>query len=1045
MKEFNEVAKVFSDAMWDKVVELYPDMEARRKDNHALMTLQWVMDPSAEVSGELFDPRTLEGTKNFIKRRSDLTASEIIATGKRLKSTNPVQIFMHTLNNVAKYVYSGHLVRDAIDSDRWKYVPRGEPMPEGYAPLNDNIARVHKRLLFPEEVEGQEYVDKAVYDGLMKIASNIGITPERKPKIGGTRLGYASPTGETVTKSNTPLGVLAHEIGHQMHFKWDLWNRLVKEVEGIGKKGEVTKTASAKERGVMQRELRAIADATGRRKDYARSKVEKIAQMVEMYVHAKDAMKEIAPNVYKAFDDFITSRPELADMADIERGLRYDKLTSTQKLPKPVYVKAWNAVDEDGNVMASYPQKEQAARFAEANGLKVKQQIGMPKTEEAGQWVLPKSEARMLNNYVSRDAIRANTLGRFLNKAKNLWTGIELISGFHYSTIGQEMVSTKVSMGLQQLLRGDIEGLARNIGRPQDSLWIGHMAKEYMKDPEGWLANPENHAKMEKWFGKDAPKMEELVSAYFDGGGLTHQDPSLRWGASKLSGIDIAKEGIEKGDPAKVVIGGMKVPYDVAKFITRDLLFEKIIPNAKFSNFAMQYAYDLKQYAGQIDRGLLTKDELARRTVASIENRFGEMNWDNFWFNRTWKTALQTLFRSYTWQAGTWRGFGTAAKRIPEQVKFAVDAIKHGEKPPIDQDLTWAVGLVATHIAEAALIGYGAAYISGDEDLKPQTWFDYIFPKISLVTRLSIPGYVKEPISLEKSMEKDRWHLPVSYVTSKMTGFVGKFEELRANKNYYGDKIYDEDSPLFQKAKDIAEYSVAKPFSLTSYMSEREQGGGIGQALMGSFGFQKARWWVGKSDAETMMAGMHRKMEEGRSKEQAEYGKLKKEALQHLRDKGESWKDLPEDLKAKLDKLPDAKLDEIDKESQMSPLQVSFKHLDAKQAMKIWKVATPEERGQLEEIYDAKLSNYADKLSDEDYEKFKKEVAEAEAGTGKEAKPPEKMTLEELANGIRYSSDEEKKILRPFFRKKLFNKAGKLDEQTKKRYLNLLASMEDTD
>ena len=981
LKEFNEVVNVLSNALWDKVVELYPEMEAHRIENHALMTLRWITDPEARIEepGRLFDARNLEGTKQFLKRRSGLTASEIIAQGKGLKSHNPVRILFHTLNDVAKYVYSGHLVRDAIDQDRWKYLPKGEPIPEGYALLNDKIATVHKRLLFPEELEGKEYVDRAVYDGLMKVADNLGLSPERRPKIGGTRLGYASPTGETVTKSATDLGVLSHEIGHQIDFRWKLWDRIVREVEGIGKRGEVTKTASAKQRGVLQRELRALADITGGPKYKTHNKFEKIAQMVEGYVHAPDVMKEVAPNVYDAFDGFVREHREIAGLAKIRQGLQYQELKYGIKVPQSVYVKSWNVLDEQGKVINRFPQKEQAQVWADENGGTLKPQVGFPVSAEAGRWVLPSSEARMLNNFLSKDMIRGNTLGEFAVNAKGWYTGIELISGFHYATIAQEGLSTRLSLGLQQALRGDVQGLARNIRSPQSSLWLGHMAREYMKDPEGWLADPKNHAAMTGYFGKDAPKMEELVDSYFKGGGLTTQDPALRWGRDRMpAGLDIFREGKAEGDPAKIVVGGMKVPYDVAKFITRDLLFEKIIPQVKFSNFALQYAYDLKQYAHQIERGQLTRGEIARRTVASIENRFGEMNWSNFWLDKSWKTALQIFFRSYTWQAGTWRGFSTAIWRIPEQIKFAAQAVSRGERPPVDQDVTWVVGLVAAHVAEAALIGYGAAAITGKPELKPQGWFDYIFPKISLLTRVSIPGYVKEPISLVESIKKDPWHIPWSYIQSKMSGFIGKFAELRKNKDFYGNAIYDPDAPVYEQLADMAKHLTAKPFSLTSYQAERAQGGGTGQAIMGGFGFQKAPWWVGKSQAETMMADMHRRMEQGRSKEQAAYYSLKRETLAHLREQGESWRTLPADLKQKLLKLPDSKLDEIDKEAEMTPLQVSFKYLDAKQAIKVWKVATPEQRKELEEIYDQKLGNYAEKLTDEDYEDFKKVVAGAE-------------------------------------------------------------------
>ena len=386
--------------------------------------------------------------------------------------------------------------------------------------------------------------------------------------------------------------------------------------------------------------------------------------------------------------------------------------------------------------------------------------------------------------------------------------------------------------------------------------------------------------------------------------------------------------------------------------------------------------YNMKQYAGQIERGLITKDQIARRTVASIENRFGEMNWDNFWMNKTWKTALQLLFRSYTWQAGTWRGFGTAAKRIPEQIKFAYDAVKNGEKPPIDQDLSWIVGLVATHVAEAALIGYGAAAITGNEELKPQTWFDYIFPKISLVTRLSIPGYVKEPISLYQSMKKDRWHIPASYVESKMTGYIGKIRELRNNKDFYGNKIYDERASLSEKGKDIAGHMVVKPFSLTSYLAEEKEGGGTGQAILSGAGFQKAPWWVGKTEVETRLSSMQRHMEEGRTKEQAEKYKSKQQFEKRLRE-GDPTVDDDISEAQEEGKLTKQEIKTIRHRATQSPVELRAQHVDIPDVVELIKIANPEEKEILTSLFWKKLRNNKT-MSKEDKEYYRELVKEQE-------------------------------------------------------------------
>ena len=95
---------------------------------------------------------------------------------------------------------------------------------------------------------------------MLDVAKTLGIHHERVLKAGRSKLGFASPSGDIVTQFATELNVLAHEIGHILDFRYNLWNLVVKNAVGTGKRGEITKTASSKQRGKIQKELRALAD-----------------------------------------------------------------------------------------------------------------------------------------------------------------------------------------------------------------------------------------------------------------------------------------------------------------------------------------------------------------------------------------------------------------------------------------------------------------------------------------------------------------------------------------------------------------------------------------------------------------------------------------------------------------------------------------------------------------------------------------------------------------------------------------------------------------
>jgi hypothetical protein len=186
-----------------------------------------------------------------------------------------------------------------------------------------------------------EFVDRKIYDGLLGIAGALGIKHVRKMNAGAGKLGFAERgTGNIVTQFATETSVLAHEIGHQLDFKYGLWDKIVKQAEGIGAKGEVTKTASAKQRGIIQKELRALADlkwegqqTSQHFKDYVRKKEEKMAHLLEAYIHAPGRFRDVAPKTYDAFSSFLDSMPELKGFTNIKPGLVLKELKNVQRLP----------------------------------------------------------------------------------------------------------------------------------------------------------------------------------------------------------------------------------------------------------------------------------------------------------------------------------------------------------------------------------------------------------------------------------------------------------------------------------------------------------------------------------------------------------------------------------------------------------------------------------------------------------------------------------------------------------------------------------------
>jgi len=90
--------------------------------------------------------------------------------------------------------------------------------------------------------------------------------------------------------------------------------------------------------------------------------------------------------------------------------------------------------------------------------------------------------------------------------------------------------------------------------------------------------------------------------------------------------------------------------------------------------------------------------------------------------------------------------------------------------------------------------------------------------------------------------------------------------------------------------------------------------------------------------------------------------------------KGKQWGDFPDGMKEKLNALSDEQLDKIDKEADRTLLDMRFTRLTMDQKIRVWKIATPEERNELEETYNAAIERYTPDLNDEEYAEFQKRI-----------------------------------------------------------------------
>ena len=355
----------------------------------------------------------------------------------------------------------------------------------------------------------------------------------------------------------------------------------------------------------------------------------------------------------------------------VQRVLQYKMYKELlDKNGKPVLDKYGDPRREDvGTVQSKQAAMEYIAKN-NLDGVKIEPvMLASNPQVEIGKIYYHPDFARLMNNYLSKDKIRDNYFGAKAIDLKNEYTTWELgLSLFHVMTIGQELASSFSSYARMAGVTGKIPLFNLKTAWKQ-SAELGDLYARILENPD--IQNdPKTQADIRKLLGNDTD-MIDVINQYHNAGGYMKQDSSLVSSTQLQPEMDYdnihqsfkdawdkeAKNALEKGE-STIIMPALKVARWGALQGTTQWLFESAIPKIKFAQFAREYALKVGQNREGLADGTIKRDELANNTMAFVEDRFGEVNWQNLWMNKTAETATKLTFRSFTWMLGSWKALG---------------------------------------------------------------------------------------------------------------------------------------------------------------------------------------------------------------------------------------------------------------------------------------------------------------------------------------------------------------------------------------------------
>jgi N12 class adenine-specific DNA methylase len=504
-----------------------------------------------QVIAATLGKRPLEGPKSFLKQRTHELFRDGLAAGLKPVHDNPVDQFLLKKREVERYILAHQFTSEMKEAGLAKFVHAFSKAPEGWSTVKDRAFEVYG----PPTVTIKEAFDAGMRQKTLEVLDHLGVPFERRAKIRGQRWGFERDqpgvpgTEKITTKFSGPDSVIWHELGHALDNRYrDLQPAM------MGPESEQRQIASLRMRSqplpaTLERtaklgdELRSLADLRFEGETPSpsfrrgvRSTAEKMATVLQAYLHAPERMREVAPTVYDAFRQFIANHPELEEINDIRPGLRLGQ--GETELPVGGLVKL-------------------------------------------GNYYMPEAAARVVNNYLS-PGFNPHLWYRTLRETSHLMNAAQLgLSAFHLGFTSLDAAVSRLAAGIEDLAHGDLGRAVRTVPSalvaPLTNIRLGARVRAGVM---GDTFSPIDRHLLRLKSGIQPADIQQIVKALEAGGGRVAQDAFYQTEFSRRMA-----RAFHEGTATGYVQGVVQAPFALVEQLMRPIM-EYVVPRQKLGVFA---------------------------------------------------------------------------------------------------------------------------------------------------------------------------------------------------------------------------------------------------------------------------------------------------------------------------------------------------------------------------------------------------------------------------------------------------------------------------
>ncbi len=904
------------DSEWGRVLQRKPGLETWIRNYFPHL---WKNTKTART---VFARRPLLGTKSFLKKRKFPTLKQGMEwareQGVALEpiTTNPVDMVLMKLHEMRKFTTGQDIMELGKAMGIVRFVPAKLALagrqPKGFTQIKDPVGTVWGS----GKVKVQEAFDEILFEGLNDFARSLGIEHIRKVSLGRGKegvLGYTMHgTKKVWTKFAGPETVLTHELGHQLDFRYPEFREMLKDK-------------------VMVAELRDLADLRYEGKEnlvspyfkkYVRAGSEKIANLIHAYVHAPEKLRYAAPNAYSRLIDTLRTHEELKPLMDIKPSLVMKGVTAQKDIPGMQVLGYWYAPEAAAGVLNRHlsPGLWRPGTTREKIGRAVEE-------VREGDYMKAMEEG----SFAAYDLYRYS--GNLMNQVQ-LGVG----SMFHFTFTAMDTATSSMALGIQKLARGKVgEGLKDVV---HGDIVLGP-----------WLSWFRGNRMMKEFYepGSQGEVYAAAIDNLIKAGGRTKMDQFYL-----NSSVANFWAAFREGSMGKAALH--TVPATI-EYLARPIM-QAWVPRLKMGAFSKLAEFELEKLGPNAD-WFAQRDVLAR-AWDSIDNRLGQLTYDNLFWNRVMKDVGMMSVRSLGWNIGTFRELGGGV----------IDLGKALRKPELTPRLAYTLAYPLVIGLHGAMVQYLLTGLRPGErnpemppdSPDPDPITDMAFPRSGRVNpdgteeRTSIPGYHKDvyqyfkgfPLGLERGVRQF-----ATVLRHKMHPMVSAIIEMMNNEDFHGEEIRNVEDPWVQQLKDTMEFTATlfTPFWVRNVRRRMEAGGGIVEGLESALGILPAPATIYRSRAE-QLAGIYmgEMLPKGAmTEEQAERRRLRRDLVRQAMTGDANYR---ENVRQAIidEKIGRRDLRLIYNALRERPLERMVMRLSLERALNVFDLASPDEQDRLRRI-----------------------------------------------------------------------------------------------